>query len=116
MRRAYKFLLRPTSKQAQALSEMLRDHCSLYNGALQERRDAYRQVSKTPIRYGERSARLKEIRAFDPQRQGVLVVLRPAGHVAAPRQGRSPRSSGGSRAGEKPGYPRFSWRELVRHG
>ena len=34
MRRADKFLLRPTSTQAQALSEMLRDHCSLYNGAL----------------------------------------------------------------------------------
>src|SRR5258705_13266720 len=70
MRRAYKFLLRPTSKQAQALSEMLRDHCSLYNGALQERRAAYRHVSKTSIRYGDQSGQLKEIRAFDPERQG----------------------------------------------
>ncbi|MGW4985562.1 helix-turn-helix domain-containing protein, partial [Streptomyces mirabilis] len=46
MIRAYKFLMRPTVRQTQALSEMLRDHCSLYNGALQERRDAYRHVSK----------------------------------------------------------------------
>src|SRR3979411_2990886 len=60
MRRADKFLLRPTSKQAQALSEMLRDHCSLYNGALQERRDAYRHGSKTSIRYGDQSAQLRK--------------------------------------------------------
>jgi putative transposase len=32
--RAYKFLMRPTVGQTQALDEMLRDHCSLYNGAL----------------------------------------------------------------------------------
>ena len=29
MIRAYKFLMRPTVGQAQALGEMLRDHCSL---------------------------------------------------------------------------------------
>ncbi|MCX5391358.1 hypothetical protein [Streptomyces sp. NBC_00094] len=32
--RAYKFLMRPTVGQRVALGEMLRDHCSLYNGAL----------------------------------------------------------------------------------
>ncbi|MFC1433715.1 RNA-guided endonuclease InsQ/TnpB family protein [Streptacidiphilus sp. N1-3] len=70
MIRAYKFLMRPTVGQTQALAEMLRDHCSLYNGALQERRDAYRHVSKAGITYGMQSAQLKEIRAFDPERQG----------------------------------------------
>ncbi|MDX3315296.1 RNA-guided endonuclease InsQ/TnpB family protein [Streptomyces sp. NPDC054884] len=70
MIRAYKFLMRPTVGQSAALGEMLRDHCSLYNGALQERRDAYRHVSKTSIKYGMQSAQLKEIRAFDPERQG----------------------------------------------
>ncbi|MFJ9242514.1 RNA-guided endonuclease InsQ/TnpB family protein [Streptomyces sp. NPDC101776] len=70
MIRAYKFLMRPTVRQEQALGEMLRDHCSLYNGALQERRDAYRHVSKTSVKYGQQSAQLKEIRAFDPERQG----------------------------------------------
>ncbi|MDX3613273.1 MULTISPECIES: RNA-guided endonuclease InsQ/TnpB family protein [Streptomyces] len=70
MIRAYKFLLRPTVRQMVALSEMLRDHCSLYNGALQERRDAYRHASRTSIKYGEQSAQLKAIRAFDPGRQG----------------------------------------------
>ncbi|MCC5035677.1 transposase [Streptomyces sp. WAC 00631] len=70
MRRAYRFLLRPTVRQERALAEMLRDHCSLYNGALQERRDAYRHSSRTSVRYGDQSAQLREIRAFDPERQG----------------------------------------------
>ncbi|MEJ1200001.1 MULTISPECIES: RNA-guided endonuclease InsQ/TnpB family protein [unclassified Streptomyces] len=70
MMRAYKFLLRPTARQEAALRAMLADHCSLYNGALQERRDAYRHRSKTSITYGRQSAQLKEIRTFDPERQG----------------------------------------------
>ncbi|MEV1086206.1 transposase, partial [Streptomyces sp. NPDC050211] len=70
MIRAYKFLLRPTGRQEQALAEMLRDHCSLYNGALQERRDAYRHVTKTSVKYGDQSGQLKDIRVFDPERQG----------------------------------------------
>jgi putative transposase len=68
--RAYTFLLRPTVYQAQALSEMLIDHCSLYNAALQERRDAYRHPSKTTVGYGDQCAQLNDIRAFDPGRQG----------------------------------------------
>ncbi|MFE4861489.1 RNA-guided endonuclease InsQ/TnpB family protein [Streptomyces sp. NPDC056670] len=70
MMRAYKFLLRPTAHQNAALAQMLSDHCSLYNAGLQERRDAYRHSSKTTIRYGQQSAQLKAIRAFDPERQG----------------------------------------------
>jgi putative transposase len=70
MLRAYKFLLRPTARQTALLGEMLRDHCSLYNGALQERRDAYQHATKTTVRYGDQSVQLKEIRAFDPERQG----------------------------------------------
>lgn len=87
MIRAYKFLMRPTARQEQALGEMLRDHCSLYNGALQERRDAYRHVSKTSVKYGVQSAQLKDIRAFDPERQEPLVVLLTAGDVAPSGQG-----------------------------
>ena len=63
VRRSFKFLLRPTSKQSTALTEMLRDHCSLYNGALQERRDAYRHISKTTVGYCDQSTQLKDIRA-----------------------------------------------------
>lgn len=61
MRRAFKFRLRPTVKQIQALTAMLDDHRELYNAALQERRDAYRQASVT-ITYGMQAAQLKDIR------------------------------------------------------
>ncbi|WP_432073035.1 RNA-guided endonuclease InsQ/TnpB family protein [Streptomyces wuyuanensis] len=106
MIRAYKFLLRPTARQTAALGEMLRDHCSLYNGALQERRDAHRHTSKTSVRYGDQSAQLKEIRAFDPERQGrwsfssqqaTLRRLDKAFQAFFRRV----------KAGQTPGYPRF---------
>ncbi|MET7981734.1 transposase [Streptomyces sp. NPDC005281] len=106
MIRAYKFLLRPTVRQAQALTEMLRDHCSLYNGALQERRDAWRHVSKTSVRYGMQSAQLKEVRAFDPERQGrwsfssQQATLRRLDRAFAAFFRRI-------KSGDTPGYPRF---------
>ncbi|MFH8473259.1 RNA-guided endonuclease InsQ/TnpB family protein [Streptomyces sp. NPDC018000] len=106
MIRAYKFLLRPTSGQQIALGEMLRDHCSLYNGALQERRDAWHHTSKTTVRYGQQSVQLKEIRAFDPERQGrwsfssQQATLRRLDKAFAAFFRRV-------KAGEKPGYPRF---------
>ncbi|MFC5220445.1 RNA-guided endonuclease InsQ/TnpB family protein [Streptomyces coerulescens] len=115
MIRAYKFLLRPTVRQIQALGEMLADHCSLYNGALQERRDAYRHASKTSVKYGQQSAQLTEIRTFDPERQGrwsfssqqaTLRRLDTAFQAFFRRV----------KAGKKPGYPRFrgvNWFETV---
>lgn len=104
--RAYRFLLRPTVRQTLALGEMLRDHCSLYNGALQERRDAYRHFSKTRVRYGMQSAQLKDIRAFDPERQGrwsfssQQATLRRLDKAFAAFFSRI-------KAGQTPGYPRF---------
>ncbi|MFE2286468.1 RNA-guided endonuclease InsQ/TnpB family protein [Streptomyces sp. NPDC059443] len=115
MIRAYKFLMRPTTGQAIALGEMLRDHCSLYNGALQERRDAYRHVSKTSVKYGMQSAQLKEIRAFDPERQGrwsfssQQATLRRLDKAFAAFFRRV-------KSGDTPGYPRFrgvSWFDTV---
>ncbi|MCX4537555.1 transposase [Streptomyces sp. NBC_01669] len=115
MIRAYKFLMRPTMGQTIALGEMLRDHCSLYNGALQERRDAYRHVSKTSIKYGMQSAQLKEIRVHDPERQGrwsfssQQATLRRLGKAFAAFFRRV-------KAGETPGYPRFrgvNWFDTV---
>ncbi|WP_455362512.1 RNA-guided endonuclease InsQ/TnpB family protein [Streptomyces sp. SYSU K21746] len=115
MHRAYKFLLRPTVRQVAALGEMLRDHCSLYNGALQERRDAYRHVSKTTVRYGQQSGQLKGIRAFDPERQGrwsfssQQATLRRLDRAFQAFFRRV-------KTGEKPGYPRFrgvNWFDTV---
>jgi putative transposase len=115
MIRAYKFLLRPTVRQAQALSEMLRDHCSLYNGALQARRDAWRHPSQTSDKYGGQSAQLKEIRAFDPERQGrwsfssQQATLRRLDKAFAAFFRRV-------KTGDTPGYPRFrgvNWFDTV---
>ncbi|MEV6611104.1 transposase [Kutzneria sp. NPDC051319] len=106
MRRSFKFLLRPTGKQSTALTEMLRDHCSLYNGALQERRDAHRHLSKTTVRYRDQSAQLKDIRAFDPERHGrwsfssQQATLRRLDKAFAAFFRRV-------KAGDRPGYPRF---------
>lgn len=69
MRRAFKFALRPTSKQVDALTAMLADHRHLYNAALQERRDAYCKC-RVSVRYGDQSAQLKAIRGDDPEGQG----------------------------------------------
>ncbi|MGI5460847.1 RNA-guided endonuclease InsQ/TnpB family protein [Streptomyces sp. CA-249302] len=115
MIRACKFLMRPTVRQDEALREMMRDHCSLYNGALQERRDAYRHVSKTSVTYGMQSAQLKDIRAFDPERQGrwsfssQQATLRRLDKAFAAFFRRV-------KAGETPGYPRFrgvNWFDTV---
>ncbi|MFJ9829034.1 RNA-guided endonuclease InsQ/TnpB family protein [Streptomyces sp. NPDC101160] len=115
MIRAYKFLMRPTVSQQAALVEMLRDHCSLYNGALQERRDAYRHASKTSIKYGQQSAQLKDIRAFDPDCQGrwsfssQQATLRRLDKAFAAFFRRI-------KSGDTPGYPRFrgvNWFDTV---
>ncbi|MFE2710176.1 RNA-guided endonuclease InsQ/TnpB family protein [Streptomyces mirabilis] len=115
MIRAYKFLMRPTVGEAAALAAMLADHCSLYNGALQERRDAYRHVSKTSVTYGQQSAQLKEIRGFDPERQGrwsfssQQATLRRLNKAFAAFFRRV-------KSGETPGYPRFrgvNWFDTV---
>ncbi|MBB6172094.1 putative transposase [Nocardiopsis mwathae] len=106
MNRAYKFLLRPTKRQQAALTRMLRDHCTLYNAALQERRDAYAHPSQTKITYGDQSGQLKEIRAFDPQRQGCWsfssqqATLRRLDKAFKAFFRRV-------KAGQEPGYPRF---------
>jgi len=84
---------------------MLDDHRDLYNAALQERRDAYRHPSKTAIRYGDQSAQLKEIRAYDPDQarwsfssqQATLRRLNLAFAAFFRRV----------EAGGAPGYPRF---------
>ncbi len=113
--RAYKFLMRPTVGQQAALGEMLREHCSLYNGALQERRDAYRHASKSSIKYGQQSAQLKDIRAFDPERQGrwsfssQQATLRRLDKAFAAFFRRV-------KCGDKPGYPRLrgvNWFDTV---
>ncbi|OLT28346.1 transposase [Actinomadura sp. CNU-125] len=108
VRRAYKFLLRPTSRQAGALAACLEDHRQLYNAALEHRRTAYRKAGVT-VRYGDQSAELKHIRADDSDVQGrwsfssqqaTLRRLDKAFRAFFDRV----------KAGRKPGFPRFKGR------
>jgi putative transposase len=109
MRRSFKFRLRPTAKQEVALVAMLGAHCDLYNAALQERRDAYRHVSKTSIRYGDQSAQMKDIRREDPDGRGVWGF---SSQQATLR--RLNKAFDGFfrrvKAGQTPGFPRFKGR------
>jgi len=105
VRRAYKFLLRPTSKQAGLLETALEDHRQLYNAALEERREAWR-MRRAPISYCAQARQLPEIRHTDNCGQGrwsagsQQQTLRRLdwAFVAFYRR---------VKAGKKPGYPRF---------
>lgn len=69
VRRAYKFRAFPTCPQEGSAARLLRDHCDLYNAALQERREAWR-MRKVSVSYGMQSAQLKDIRTADSGGQG----------------------------------------------
>ncbi|MFG3437607.1 RNA-guided endonuclease InsQ/TnpB family protein [Nonomuraea sp. NPDC047897] len=108
MRRSFKFLLRPTARQAAALAACLEDHRQLYNAALEHRRTAYAKAGVT-IRYGDQSAELKHIRADDLDGQGrwsagsQQQTLRRLDKAFAAFFRRI-------KNGAKPGYPRFKGR------
>jgi transposase len=59
----------PTRPQEGRAVKLLRDHCDLYNTALEERREAWR-MRKAPVSYGMQSAQLRDIRGADPVGQG----------------------------------------------
>jgi putative transposase len=67
--RAYKLRAYATRPQEGRAVRLLRDHCDLYNAALQERREAWR-MQRVSITYVDQSAQLKDIRAADPHGQG----------------------------------------------
>ena len=69
VRRAYKFRAYLTRPQEGRAVRLLADHCNLYNGALEERREAWR-MRKMSVPYGIQSAQLKDIRKADPKGQG----------------------------------------------
>jgi hypothetical protein len=69
MKRAYKFRACPTRPQEGRAVHLLADHCDLYNAAMGERREAWRRHSAS-ISCSTQSARLRAIRAADPDGQG----------------------------------------------
>lgn len=62
--RRYKYRLRPTKNQEFLLIEMLEDHRTLYNAALEERRLAWK-MNIRHINRNMQKLQLKDIRAFD---------------------------------------------------
>ena len=110
--RSYKFLMRPTSKQADALAACLEDHRQLYNAALEERREAWR-MRRVNVSFFAQSAQLKDIRAADPEGHGrwSFSSQRQAARCLDWAFAAFFRRV---RAGETPGYPRFKSRSRFR--
>ena len=69
VRRAYKFRAYLTCPQEGRAARLLRDHCDLYNAALEERWEAWR-MRKVTVSYGMQSAQLRDIRKTDPDGHG----------------------------------------------
>jgi putative transposase len=104
VRKTYKYKLKPTPEQEQAMAFVLRRCCELYNAALQERREAWQKCG-VGVTLAQQSAQLPEIKAVRPEYrdvnaqvlQEVLTRLDRAFQAFFRR----------IRAGQTPGYPRF---------
>jgi putative transposase len=109
VRRAYKLRAYPTLPQEGRAVRLLRDHCDLYNAALQERRDAWR-MRRVSVSYGDQSAQLRDIRANDPDGQGrhsFTAQQQTLRRLGAVFQAFSKRARQGAERPERVGYPRF---------
>lgn len=103
MRRTFKFRAYPNRVQTGALDAQLGEACRLYNGALQERRDAWK-MQRTSIGYYDQAAQLKPIRA-----DGSLDLANfSACQDVLRRVDKTFRAFFGRvKAGRKAGFPRF---------
>src|SRR6266566_2577471 len=70
MKKAYKYRIYPTKKQAHLLNEQLALCAELYNAALQERRDAYKLCGKS-ITFIQQSAQLPDIKETRPEYEAI---------------------------------------------
>jgi putative transposase len=103
--RSYKFRAYPTCPQEGRSGALLRDHCDLYDAALEERREAWRMRKKS-ISYYDQCAQLKGIQTADPDGQGrhsFTAQQRTLRRLNDTFQAFYKRC----RTGQKPGYPRF---------
>jgi putative transposase len=106
VRKTFKYRLYPTRQQAESLDHQLGEACRLYNGALQERRDAYTYAGVSLTYYGQAN-QLKDIRAEGTCElanfSACQDVLRRVDKTFKAFFGRVHR-------GNTPGYPRFKSR------
>jgi putative transposase len=104
MRKTFKYKLKPTAEQEQAMEFVVRRCCELYNAALEERREAWRKRGVS-ITVADQSAQLPAVKEVRPEYrdihsqvlQDVLTRLDRAFQAFFRRL----------KAGETPGYPRF---------
>jgi putative transposase len=104
VRKTYKYKLKPTPQQEQAMAFVVRRCRELYNAALQERKEAWEKHGVS-VTVASQSAQLPEIKAVRPDyrdihsqvSQDVLTRLDRTFQAFFRRV----------QAGEKPGYPRF---------
>jgi putative transposase len=104
VRKTFKYKLKPTLAQEQAMGFVVRRCCELYNAALQERRDAWQKCGVS-ITIAGQSAQLPAVKAVRPEYrdihsqvlQDVLTRLDRAFQAFFRR----------IREGQTPGYPRF---------
>src|SRR5437773_5371307 len=104
MRKAFKFRIYPTKKQASIMEHTLDICCELYNAGLQERRDAYK-LAGISINYTQQQNQLplvKESRS-DLKQVHSLVLQDSLRRLDKAFQAFFRRISNG----ETPGYPRF---------
>ena len=107
MRRTYRYRLYPTHAQDVALHAQVDEACRLYNGALQERRDAWRQARRS-VGYYEQANQLRAIRA-----DGSLSLANFSACQDVLRRVDKTFRAFFTRikAGQKAGYPRFKPRQ-----
>jgi len=104
VRKTFKYKLKPTPEQEQAMELVLRRCRELYNAGLQERRDAWQKCGVNVTAAGQ-SAQLPQVKDVRPEYldihsqvlQDVLTRLDRAFQAFFRRV----------KAGENPGYPRF---------
>ena len=112
MRRSFRYRLYPTRQQTRAMIQMLDTHRHLYNRALAERKDAWRQEQRS-VRYGDQSAQLKADRVTNPYLAqtnftSCQQTLRRLDKTFAQR---APAFFRRVQRGETAGYPRFKGRD-----
>jgi putative transposase len=103
VRKAFKYRLYPTKKQAALLDDQLAEACRLYNAAVEERRDAWK-MQKTAITYYQQCSQLRDIRSHGDLTLANYTscqdVLRRVDRTFQAFFRRV-------KAGQKAGYPRF---------
>jgi putative transposase len=103
VRKTFKYRLYPTKKQHTLLDEQLAEACTLYNAALQERRDAWK-MGKTAITHYQQVNQLKYIRAAGDL---ALANFNSCSDVLRRVDQTFQAFFRRVKAGQKPGYPRF---------